>query len=131
MTTETIAAVDRSVHRLVREAAERNPSAVAVSWSGGQLTYRELVTRADTLAAALRARGVRPETCVAVAVPRSADFIVAALAVLTAGGAYVPVDPAYPTDRRAFMLADANAALMITADGSGTLTVASSAGALE
>ncbi|NED83345.1 AMP-binding protein, partial [Streptomyces sp. SID11233] len=72
-----------------------------------QLTYAELDARAARLAHALVARGAGPERVVALAVPRSADMIVAEVAVLKAGAAYLPVDTDYPADRVAYMLEDA------------------------
>ncbi|OLF09835.1 hypothetical protein BLA60_18900 [Actinophytocola xinjiangensis] len=112
-----------AIHRLVGEVAARNPEAVAVSWPGGTLTYRALMARANALAAELAGHGVGPESRVAVALSRSADFVVAVLAVLKAGGAYVPVDPAYPAARRELMLADAGADLVIAAEGDGHRTL--------
>ncbi|MCC9312250.1 amino acid adenylation domain-containing protein, partial [Kitasatospora sp. RB6PN24] len=95
----------------------RTPDAVAVSFEDISLTYAELNGRANRLARLLVERGVRPESLVAVAMPRSAELVVALLAVLKAGGAYVPIDPAYPADRITYMLQDAAPVLTIT-DGS-------------
>ena len=91
-----------------------NIIAVTFGVDGGQLTYRELHERANQLAHFLQQHGVGPDTLVTVCLERSLGLIVALLAVLKAGGAYVPVDPAYPTDRIAFMLADAQAPLLLT-----------------
>ncbi len=89
----------------------RVPGAVAVVFEGAELTYGELNGRANRLARLLAARGVGPESVVAVAMERSAELVVALLAVLKAGGAYLPVDPAYPAERVGFMLADARPAV--------------------
>ena len=79
-----------------------------------QLTYAELNARANRLARHLIALGAGPERLVAIAMPRSADMIVAVLAVLKSGAAYVPVDPAYPADRIAFMLAETGPVAVLT-----------------
>ncbi|WP_244406065.1 non-ribosomal peptide synthetase [Streptomyces sp. DSM 40868] len=87
---------------------------VAVVFEGEALTYGELDARADRLAVCLRARGAGPEGIVAVALHRSAEMVVALLAVLKSGAAYLPVDPGLPADRVAHMLSDAAPALVIT-----------------
>ena len=97
---------------LFEQQAARTPGATAVIYDGTRLTYAELNARASQLARHLLVLGAGPERLVAVAVPRSAEMIVAVLAVLKAGAAYVPVDPAYPADRIAFMLADAPVAML-------------------
>jgi amino acid adenylation domain-containing protein len=102
-----------TIHQLVEHAATRLPDAVAVSMDGRDLSYRDLVSRATDLAGRLQDRGVVPESRVALAVPRSVEFVIAALAVLKAGGAYVPIDPAYPPGRQAFMLEDSDARLIV------------------
>ncbi|WP_410641043.1 amino acid adenylation domain-containing protein [Amycolatopsis sp. lyj-346] len=89
---------------LVEAQAARRPDAVAVEHDGATLTYRELTARANRLAHRLIAAGAGPETVVAVVLPRSADLVVAALAVAKAGAAYFPVDPGYPADRVAELI---------------------------
>jgi len=79
------------------------------------LTYRELNARANRLACYLRARGVGPEMLVGICMERSLDMLVGILGVLTAGAAYLPLDPSYPQERLAFMLDDARVAVLITA----------------
>ena len=96
----------RCVHELVAEQARRTPDAVAVSAAGVELTYAELDARANQLAAHLRELGVGPDVVVAICAERSLETVVAVLAVLKAGGAYAPIDPDYPPERIAFMLAD-------------------------
>ena len=92
----------------------RSPDAVAVVSAGTGVSYTELNARANRLARYLVSLGSGPERLVAIVMPRSADMMVAALAVLKAGAAYVPVDNAYPADRIAFMLADARPVAVLT-----------------
>ncbi|MDR6977742.1 amino acid adenylation domain-containing protein/non-ribosomal peptide synthase protein (TIGR01720 family) [Streptomyces sp. 3330] len=95
--------------------AARTPDAAAVVLDDATtLTYAELDARAEALAARLRARGVGRERCVAVAVPRSAELMVALLGVLKAGAAYLPLDLDYPAERLAYMLADSGATTVVT-----------------
>jgi len=79
-----------------------------------QLTYRQLNERANQLAHALQRRGVGPETVVGICLERSPQLLIALYAVLKAGGAYLPLDPTYPAERLAFMLADANVHVLLT-----------------
>ncbi|MGE7955443.1 non-ribosomal peptide synthase/polyketide synthase [Pseudomonas sp. NPDC089530] len=104
----------RLVHELVSDRARENPQAVAVLFGDQQLTYGELESRANRLARALIARGVGPEVRVAIAMPRSAEIMVAFLAVLKAGGVYVPLDVEYPRDRLLYMMQDSRAKLLLT-----------------
>ncbi|WP_202902249.1 AMP-binding protein, partial [Xanthomonas maliensis] len=87
---------------------------MALSDAQLQLSYAELDRRANRLAHRLIAVGVRPETRVALYLPRGAERLIALLAVLKAGGAYVPLDPDHPTERLAFMLDDARARVVLT-----------------
>ncbi|MBM7440673.1 non-ribosomal peptide synthetase [Streptomyces sp. HB132] len=98
----------------VREWAARTPRAVAVRDAHTSLTYAELDSRADALAQVLRDRGVGREHRVALAAPPSVDTVVAMLAVLRAGAAYLPVDPQYPPARIRHMLDDARPVLLLT-----------------
>ncbi|MGW0934575.1 non-ribosomal peptide synthase/polyketide synthase [Streptomyces sp. NPDC002666] len=101
--------------------AHANPAATAVVSGDESLTYGELNTRANQLAHALIDRGVGPEQLVALALPRSAELVVAVLAVLKAGAAYVPVDPEYPASRIAYLLQDTRPALLVTVSRTGDL----------
>ncbi|MGW0602040.1 amino acid adenylation domain-containing protein, partial [Streptomyces sp. NPDC002776] len=105
---------DDTLTALLDRQAARTPNAEALTYEGTSLTYAELHARADQLAAKLAERGAGPETFVAVALPRSVELVVALLAVLKAGAAYVPVDPGYPADRIATVLHDADAMLVLT-----------------
>ncbi|MFE3071908.1 non-ribosomal peptide synthetase [Streptomyces sp. NPDC059247] len=108
------------IHQWVAEAAAEDPDAVAVTAGDAVLTYRSLEADATALARVLREHGVTAGSRVVVAVPRSTDFVIAALAVLKAGGAYVPIDPEYPERRRQLILSDSGAALIVTAGTGGT-----------
>ncbi|MEU4516911.1 amino acid adenylation domain-containing protein [Nonomuraea wenchangensis] len=106
---------ERTLHELVAEQAARTPGAVAVRGPDGEeLTYAELDARAGALAGRLVAAGVGAETCVALCLPRGVPQVVALLAVLRAGGCYLPLDAAYPAERLAYLLADSGAALLVT-----------------
>src|SRR6185503_14713145 len=86
--------------------------------------YGELNVRANQLARLLIARGVGPESLVAVAMERSTDLVVALLAVVKAGGAYLPVDPGYPADRINYLLTDASPVLVLTDQASAAKSAA-------
>jgi amino acid adenylation domain-containing protein/FkbM family methyltransferase len=103
-----------AVHVLVERHAALTPEAVAARFADARLTYGELNARANQLARLLRRRGVGSEDLVAVCVERSFDMLVALVAILKAGAAYVPLDPEYPRERIAFILADARAVLTLT-----------------
>ncbi|SNT45953.1 non-ribosomal peptide synthase/polyketide synthase [Actinacidiphila glaucinigra] len=99
---------------LFEAQAARTPDATAVAFEDTRLTYAELNARANRLARLLVTRGAGPERRVAVLMDRSADLVVALLAVAKAGAAYVPVDPGHPVDRIAYVMADARPALVVT-----------------
>jgi amino acid adenylation domain-containing protein/non-ribosomal peptide synthase protein (TIGR01720 family) len=103
-----------TLHGWFALTAARYPDRIAVSWHGEQLSYRALADRAESLAGALQASGVRPRDRVAVAMTRCIDLVVGILGILKAGAAYVPIDPAYPTSRLAFMLADSRVSAVVT-----------------
>ncbi|MTE12401.1 non-ribosomal peptide synthetase [Nocardia aurantiaca] len=97
-TAEPVAA-PRMLADLMSDAVAANPDGIAVVCGERRLTYRELDTRAERLARRLAAAGARPETLVAVGIPRSIESVLAVWAVARTGAAFVPVDPAYPPDR--------------------------------
>ena len=99
---------------LIQQQAERRLDAVALVCDDVQLTYRQLEQRANRLAHCLVGLGVGPEVCVAIALERSVDMIVAFYAVMKAGGAYVPLDIDYPSERLAWIVKDANATVLLT-----------------
>ncbi|MCX4388038.1 amino acid adenylation domain-containing protein [Micromonospora peucetia] len=102
------------VHDLVAQRATAAPAAVAVRHGDATLTYGELDDRSDRLAARLGELGVRADTIVGIHLPRGIDLIVAMLAVLKAGGAYLPLDPAYPAERVGDMIRDAAPVVVLT-----------------
>ena len=104
----------RCIHHLFEAQAARTPHAPAVRFHGRTVTYAELDARAGRIARALHERGVGPEVPVGVFLPRTPDLVAALLGVLKAGGGYVPLDPAYPPERVAFMLADSGARAVVT-----------------
>ncbi|HET8547434.1 MAG TPA: amino acid adenylation domain-containing protein [Bryobacteraceae bacterium] len=105
---------DRCVHQLVADQARRDPSAIAVVQQDRSLTYSELNRRAGQIARHLLDRGVGGDSLVAVCLERSLELVIAVLGVLKAGAAYVPLDPAYPRERLAFMLADTKTPVVLT-----------------
>ncbi|AHH18280.1 non-ribosomal peptide synthetase [Nocardia nova SH22a] len=107
-------APERTLADILTGTAHRYPDAVAVREGARTLTYRELAARADDLARRLTARGARPESLVAIVVPRSAELAVAMWAVARTGAAFVPLDPANPAARLRDLLTDSGAALGVT-----------------
>jgi amino acid adenylation domain-containing protein/non-ribosomal peptide synthase protein (TIGR01720 family) len=105
---------EKLVHQLFEEQAERTPEAAAVALDGQTLTYAELNRRANRLAHRLQAMGVGPDVLVGVFMERHPLLLVGLLAIWKAGGAYLPVDPTYPRERVSYMLADAQAPVLLT-----------------
>ncbi|MEV6406699.1 amino acid adenylation domain-containing protein [Streptomyces bobili] len=110
---------DTLAWELVRRQAQARPDAVAVRHAGTELTYRTLVERVDALAARLTAAGAGRGRTVGVLLPRDQDLPVALLAVQASGAAYVPLDPAYPQERLAYMAEDAGLHLLLTHSTTG------------
>ncbi|HYG62213.1 MAG TPA: amino acid adenylation domain-containing protein, partial [Thermoanaerobaculia bacterium] len=105
------------IHQRIALRAERAPEAPALVCGDRCLTFEDLEVRTAALARRLRALGVGPESIVGVHLERSPDAVVALLAVLRAGGAYLPLDPSYPRERLSYMLADSGAAALVTREG--------------
>jgi amino acid adenylation domain-containing protein len=105
------------LHQLFERQAARTPGAEAVSCDAVRLTYDELNRRSNQLARHLRRRGAGPEAVVAICLGPGLDMVVAILAVLKAGAAYLPLDPAYPDDRLTMMLADSRASMAVVGGG--------------
>jgi amino acid adenylation domain-containing protein len=112
--TGAVPASGLCLHELFAAQAERTPRAVALISGETRQTYAGLAARAGGIARRLRSLGIGPEDRVAVCLERSPDLIATLLGVLAAGGASVPVDPAYPAERRGFMLDDCGAAVLVT-----------------
>jgi amino acid adenylation domain-containing protein len=102
------------VHRLIEQRAARQPQAIALRIDNHALSFGELNARANRLAHHLLARGVTPDSRVGVALERSTGLVIALLAVLKAGAAYVPLDPEYPSDRLCFMVQDSGVQLLLS-----------------
>jgi amino acid adenylation domain-containing protein len=105
---------DRCLHELFSEQATRTPGATAVVFEERSLSYGELEARSNQLAHWLIERGVGPEVVVGLCLERSLEMVIGLLGILKAGGAYLPLDPDYPPERLAFMLADTAAAAVVT-----------------
>lgn len=117
-TTRTAMPSKPLLHRLIEEQVDRAPDALAVTCLDIDLDYATLDRWSNRLAHRLRADGVGPETTVAVIAERSAESVVAQLAVLKAGGVYVPVDPANPPSRFHYLMADSGASVLVTPEAS-------------
>ncbi|HEU0173648.1 MAG TPA: amino acid adenylation domain-containing protein, partial [Blastocatellia bacterium] len=105
---------DKCVHELFEAQVEKNPTAIALVHDQQRLTYAELNARANRLAWRLHDLGLRPGAKVAIRLDRSAYLVIAQLAILKCGAAYVPVDPTFPDERQAFMILDCAAPFVIT-----------------
>jgi amino acid adenylation domain-containing protein len=107
-------APERSLAEQVQARAVAAPEAIAVTWGDRHVSYANLNAAANRIAAVLRDRAVRPDTVVGLCLPRGIDLVVALLGVVKAGGGYLAIDPLFPAERIAFMLADARPHLVIT-----------------
>ena len=129
---ETAASFPRNecIQHLFEAQVERTPGSTVFTFGGETLTYRELNLRANRVAHDLQRLGVGPESLVGICVPRSLEMIVAVFATLKAGAAYLPLDPSYPADRIAYMLADARPAAVLTTRPSAALLPQETAGTI-
>lgn len=116
------------LHTLFEAQVQRTPDSIAVVAGDDRVTYGELNRSANRLARDLVSRGVGPGVLVGICMERRADMMVTLLAVMKAGGAYLPLDPDYPLERLAFMFADSGARLLVTQAGVGTSLAESCAG---
>jgi aspartate racemase len=105
---------DLCLHHFVMKQAERTPAAVALVAGDRQLTYRELDQRSNQLAAYLQRHSIGPDTPVGLYLEPSCEMVVGILGVLKAGGACVPLDPSYPADRLAHVLADTGLQMLLS-----------------
>ncbi|PHM39367.1 Amino acid adenylation [Xenorhabdus mauleonii] len=112
--TETPYPQDKTLQQLFEAQVAQHPDAIAVVFEGQKIRYDELNQRANRLAHHLIALGVRPDDRVAICLERSPEMVVGILAILKAGGGYVPLDPTYPTERLAYMLEDAAPVALLT-----------------
>src|SRR4051794_37874283 len=112
--TVSIAREDLCLHQIFEEQARRSPRALAVLDTQGELTYEELDRRAERLAVYLKGVGIRPDEVVGVYMERCADFVVACLAALKAGGAFLPLELAYPASLLGEVIADAGPCIVLT-----------------
>ena len=112
--TQTDYPKNTCIHQLFEAQTERTPNAIAVIFENQQLTYQQLNHRANQLAHYLISLGIKPEMPVGICVERSLNLIVGILGILKAGAAYVPLDPAYPQERLAFMLQDSQISILLT-----------------
>ncbi|MBD2494913.1 amino acid adenylation domain-containing protein [Nostoc sp. FACHB-280] len=103
-----------SLHQLFEQQVELTPDSIALISEFEQITYRQLNQRVNQLGHFLQKQGVTPATLVALCLERDIDMVVGILAILKAGGTYIPLDPSYPVERLNFMLSDSQAELLIT-----------------
>jgi natural product biosynthesis luciferase-like monooxygenase protein/FkbM family methyltransferase len=112
--TQTDYSEETCLHQLFEAQVKHSPDHIALVFRDQECTYEDVNRRANQLAHYLKKLGVGPEVCVGICLERSPEMIVALLGVLKAGGAYLPLDPAYPRERLAFMLADSQARVLLT-----------------
>jgi amino acid adenylation domain-containing protein len=115
MFNETGLALDKNtnINTLFEQQVKKTPNNIAAIFNGISITYQELYNKVLQLSCLLRKKGVGREKIVGIMVERSIDMIVAILSVLKAGGAYLPIDPEYPTDRIEYMLSDSNTQILL------------------
>ncbi|MFS0553782.1 amino acid adenylation domain-containing protein [Brevibacillus sp. 179-C9.3 HS] len=104
----------KTIQQLFEELAANTPDQTAIIFEEKHMTYKELNERANQLAVVLREKGVKPEQIVVMLVERSLEMVIATLAILKAGGAFLPVDPEYPEERIRYMMEDSQAKLVVT-----------------
>ncbi len=121
--------LDRCLHHLFEDQVSQTPNAPALTYADQTLTYDQLNQKANQLAHFLIAQGIQPDGMVGVCLERSLEMVIALMGIIKAGGAYLPIDPTYPTERLQFMLEDSQVAVLLTQEhlvASGKLQVASS-----
>ena len=104
----------KTFHQLFEAQVEKTPNAIALIFEDQQITYQELNQKSNQLAHYLIEKGVKPEVIVGICVERSPLMIIGLLSILKAGGAYLPLDPNYPPERLAYMLADSQIPILLT-----------------
>ncbi|CAH0316009.1 non-ribosomal peptide synthetase [Peribacillus sp. Bi134] len=108
---------NKTIHELFEEQVKRTPNHIAVVIGDQELTYKELNKRVNSLARVLREKGAGPEVIVGIMADRSIEMIVGIMAILKAGGVYLPMDPDYPKDRIEYMLQDSQTRILLTTKG--------------
>ncbi|MFH6996197.1 amino acid adenylation domain-containing protein, partial [Flavobacterium sp. FlaQc-48] len=114
--TDVAYPLDKTIVDLFEEQAKQTPDAIAVVYEDKELTYKELDQRSNQLGHYLREQGVQPDALVGICLERSLEMLVGILGILKSGGAYVPIDPEYPTDRIDYMLKDAGIGLVLSSE---------------
>ena len=114
--TESVYPSDKTIQELFEEQVERNPESIAVVYEDSSLTYRELNCKANKLARSLREKGVERDSIVGIIADKSLEMIIGTLAIIKAGGAYLPIDSKYPEERIEFMLKDGNVKVLLGQD---------------
>ncbi len=102
------------VHQIFESIVEKRPDAIAASWENKELTYKNLNIQANQLAGYLKAKGIGPNKLVGICVEKSFDMVIGILAILKAGGAFVPMDPSYPSDRLEYIFKETNSPILLT-----------------
>ncbi|ASS74401.1 hypothetical protein CIG75_04980 [Tumebacillus algifaecis] len=102
------------IDKMFEAQVQKTPDRIALRFEGESVTYAELNRRANQLARALRAKGVQPEQLIGLCVDRSVEMVIGMFGILKAGAAYLPLDPAYPTERLTFMVEDAGVQVLLT-----------------
>ncbi len=105
---------DKTIHEVFEEQVEKVPNNIAVVFEDQRLTYRELNEKSNQLARRLRDQGVKSESIVAIVTERSVEMVIGIIAILKSGGAYLPIDPAYPEERIQYSLEDSNTQILLT-----------------
>lgn len=127
-TTDADYPLDDCIHTLFEAKAEQVPTDIALVFNEERITYQDLNARSNQLACHLVELGVKEESLVGVCMTRQSEMVIAMMAILKAGAAYVPIDPNYPADRVAYMLEDASAPVVISQSQYGDILPAPSAG---
>ncbi len=112
--TDISFSLDKTIVHLFKEQVMRVPNDIALIFNNQKLTYRELDVRSSQLAQFLKEKGVRKEEIIGLKVQRSFDLVIGIIGILKAGAAYLPIDPAYPSERVTYMLKDSNCSIVIT-----------------
>ncbi|MCX8130383.1 MAG: amino acid adenylation domain-containing protein [Clostridia bacterium] len=112
--TEAAYPKNKTIHQIFEEQVEKTPDRTAVIFESVKLTYSQLNEKANQLARTLRGKGVKADCIVGIITERSHQMMIGIMAVLKAGGAYLPIDPNYPADRIRYMLEDSGASLILT-----------------